>query len=272
MSDLRGKNNLITGGASGIGLKLAHRLIDLGANHLLLWDINREGLESVQNELGRDRISIAALDVRDYKRMQEEMDHFISLHPEGVDILFNNAGVVVGKDFIEHEHDDIDFTLSINTNALMHLALIVLKQMTKRGGGHIVNIASAAGMVSNPRMSVYCASKWAVIGWSDSLRLELERSHPHIKVTTVTPYYIDTGMFKGVSSPILPILKADRVVEKIIQAVHDNKVFLRMPLLVNFLPFIKGILPFRVFDFIADHILGIYDGMKSFTGRKESKK
>ena len=91
MSDLRGKNILITGGASGIVLKLAHRLIDLGANHLLLWDINREGLESVQNELGRDRISIAALDVRDYKRMQEEMDHFISLHPEGIDILFNNA-------------------------------------------------------------------------------------------------------------------------------------------------------------------------------------
>lgn len=90
----------------------------------------------------------------------------------------------------------------------MHIALELLPEMILRGSGHIVNIASAAGFVSNPKMSVYVASKFAVVGWSDSLRLEMERNKTGVHVSTVTPYYIDTGMFAGVKT-LIPILKPE---------------------------------------------------------------
>ena len=79
----------------------------------------------------------------------------------------------------------------------------------------IVNIASSAGLVSNPRMAVYAASKWAAIGWSDSVRLELEQAgHDHIKVTTVCPGYINTGMFDGAKDMLLtPMLEQEEVVD-----------------------------------------------------------
>jgi all-trans-retinol dehydrogenase (NAD+) len=74
-------------------------------------------------------------------------------------------------------------------------------------------------MLSNPKMSVYAASKWAVTGWSDSLRLEMTQLHKNVHVTTVLPYYINTGMFDGVKSSIMPILKPEKVAAKVIRAI-----------------------------------------------------
>jgi len=92
-----------------------------------------------------------------------------------VEILFNNAGVVRGKYFWEHDHvKDTWFTMSINALAPMYIAREFLPAMiASKRECRVINIASAAGTVSNPKMSVYCASKWAAIGWSDSVRLEL---------------------------------------------------------------------------------------------------
>ena len=134
--------------------------------------------------------------------------------------------------------------------------------------GHIVNIASAAGMVSNPKMSVYAASKWAVIGWSDSLRLEMETLQSNVKVTTVTPYYINTGMFDGVKSRVIPIVHPEVAARKIISGIEKNKLFVRMPGIVYLLPLIKGILPVRWLDKIVGKWMGIYTTMKDFKGRK----
>lgn len=156
--------------------------------------------------------------------------------------------------------------MNINISALMHITLEFLNDMIEKGEGHIVNIASAAGMVSNPKMSIYNASKWAAIGWSDSLRLELELISKNIKVTTVTPYYISTGMFDGVKSPIIPIVKPETAANKIIKAIKKNRIFIRMPWLVYTLPFIKGILPVRWFYFIIGKGFGVYKSMNEFKG------
>ena len=144
----------------------------------------------------------------------------------------------------------------------------LLPDMLHRKSGHVVNIASAAGMAAHPKLSVYAASKWGLIGWSESLRLELEQAKTGIKVTTVTPYYIDTGMFKGVRSPIIPLLKPEKVAQKIIKAIEKNKIFSRMPWLVYAMPFFKGILPQRWFDMIVGKIFGVYGAMDSFEGRR----
>jgi all-trans-retinol dehydrogenase (NAD+) len=134
--------------------------------------------------------------------------------------------------------------------------------------GHIVNIASAAGMVSNPKMSVYAASKWAVIGWSDSLRLEMEEQKTNVKVTTVTPFYINTGMFDGVKSSIIPIVDQDVAAKKIIKGIEKNKLFVRMPGIVYAILFVKGILPARWFDMVVGKWLGMFNTMNEFKGRQ----
>ena len=158
--------------------------------------------------------------------------------------------------------------MEINSLALMHLTLEFLPEMISRGSGHVVNVASAAGFTANPKMSVYVASKFAVVGWSESLRIEMEELKTGVHVTTVTPYYIDTGMFAGVQS-LIPILKQDYVVKKIICGIERNKIFVKIPFLIKLLPLIKGVLPTRVFDVVVGKWLGIYKSMSKFTGRKK---
>ncbi len=267
MTKFKNKTVLITGGAAGIGKLMAEKILHLGASKMILWDINKENLDKTTKHLKESGfdvylyiVDVANLEIvkQTARKVKDEVGK--------VDILINNAGVVVGKYFHEHSHDDIDFSMNINISALMHITLEFLNDMIEKGEGHIVNIASAAGMVSNPKMSIYSASKWAAIGWSDSLRLELELISKNVKVTTVTPYYISTGMFDGVKSPIIPIVKPETAANKIIKAIKKNRIFIRMPWLVYTLPFIKGILPVRWFDLIIGKGFGVYKSMNAFKG------
>lgn len=268
MSRIKGKTILITGGASGLGLSLGKLFLNENCRNLVIWDINDSKLKTLSEEFKSQGLPVTTycVDVTHTKSVISTFQEMKSQNLE-IDILINNAGIIVGKKFIDHSHEDIDRTMNLNSAALMHIAKIALKNMIQQKHGHIVNIASAAGMVSNPLMSVYCASKWAVIGWSDSLRLELESSYPDIKVTTVTPYYIDTGMFEGVSSPWIPILHTDRVASQIIKGIKKDQLFVRMPFLINFLPLAKGLLPQRLFDYIVGDLLGVYKSMRTFKSK-----
>jgi all-trans-retinol dehydrogenase (NAD+) len=186
-----------------------------------------------------------------------------------IDILLNNAGTIVGKLFVDHTTAKIDRALAVNTLALMHLSSAVLPGMIERRRGHIVNMASAAGLVANPRMSVYCSSKWAVIGWSESLLLEMRSGRTGVNVTTVMPYYIKTGMFAGVSSSsLMPLMEPKDAARAIFDAIEKNRPRLRMPWQMYALPFLKGVLPTPIFDLIVGRVLGVYSGMITFVGRK----
>ena len=268
MTILRNATVLITGGASGIGLMLGEHLLQAGIARLIIWDVNASALHDVVQRLTQAGHAVQgfSVDVTDVDAIQQTITQ-MAQHDIAVDILVNNAGIVVGKPFVEHSHGEIAREMHINTNALMHVTREVLPSMLARNHGHIVNIASAAALVANPRMSVYCASKWAVVGWSESLRLELAQMQSAVQVTTVMPYYIDTGMFAGVKSPILPILKPAKVVAQIARAISQNRIFLRMPWIVNVLPLLRGILPTRWFDVVVGEWFGVYHSMESFRGR-----
>ena len=162
--------------------------------------------------------------------------------------------------------------MNINTIAPMLIARAMLPDMLKRNRGHICTIASAGGMISNPKMSVYAASKWGVIGWSDSVRIELQEMNSEVHITTVAPYYINTGMFDGVKSRIIPILKPEYVSKRIIRAIERNKTFRGIPFGMHFIRFWQAILPTRVFDFFFGQVFGIYHTMDEFTGRKQPGK
>lgn len=267
MTKFKGKTVLITGGAAGIGRLMAHKILALGADKMILWDINKKNLEFTEGELKGQGYTVISniVDVSNLDQVRDAAQD-VKNKVGKVDILINNAGVVVGKYFHEHTHNDIDFSMNINTSALMHITKEFLGDMINANEGHIVNIASAAGMVSNPKMSIYCASKWAAIGWSDSLRLELEEIAKGVKVTTVTPYYISTGMFDGVKSKVIPIVKPETAANKIVKAIRKDRIFIRMPRLVYLLPMVKGILPVRWFDLIIGKGLGVYKTMNEFKG------
>lgn len=270
---IKGSNVLITGGASGIGKIMGRMALEKGARNLIIWDINIAAIEAVKQEfrqLGNVygyRVDVSSNDtvVKTYKRVVEDCGE--------VDILINCAGIVTSnKTFDRMSADEITRTININTIAPMFVAHAMLPGMLRRNRGHICTITSAGGMLSNPKMSVYAASKWGATGWSDSVRIELQEMKSKVRITTVAPYFIKTGMFEGVKSPVIPILKPEYVSRKVLRAIEKNKNFAGIPFGFHFIRFWQAFLPTRVFDFLFGKVFGIYHAMDQFTGRTKQEK
>ena len=273
MTKIKNSCVLITGGASGIGRIMGRMALERGARKLAIWDIDEEKMAVAAAEFATlGSVATYKVDVSDsaaveaaYARTRSECGD--------VDILVNCAGIVTGnKTFDRQSVRDIERTMTINSVAPMVLALQALPDMIARDHGHICNIASAAGMISNPKMSVYVASKWAVIGWSDSVRIELRQARSRVRVTTVAPYYINTGMFDGVRSRIFPILDPEATARKILRAIERNKDFRGIPWGFHFIRFWQGLLPTSWFDTVFGGWFGIFSAMDGFTGRKAAEK
>lgn len=268
---IKDKIVLVTGGAKGIGKLIGEHCLRAGAKKLVLWDVDMQNLHHTSRELKSSgyKVQFYFVDVSKPAEIERAADSVVK-NIGAVDILINAAGVVVGKNFQDHSHHDIDKTINTNLLGVLHTTRAFLPHMINKGSGHIVNISSAAGMLSNPKMSVYAASKWAVLGWSESLRLELEQMGKDLHVTTVTPSYIDTGMFAGVKAPLFtPILKPNIIAKKIVQAIESNKILVRAPFMVHLIPFLRGITPTRLFDFLAKKVFGVYGSMDTFVGRQK---
>ncbi len=259
---------LVTGGNRGMGKLFCEHGIAEGAK-VIIWATNDQRMKETAEELTRrgGEVHTYKVDVSDREAIAKAAANVLKEHGT-VDILFNNAGIVVSSYFWEHTNDEIERTMRINSEAMMYICRAFLPGMMEKGAGRIVNMASAAGLLSNPKMSVYCASKWAVNGWSDSLRLELEeKGYDNICVTTVTPGYVNTGMFEGVKAPLMtPILEPGPFVQKVWGSMKKGKVVVRSPLTVYLVAMMKGILPIRLFDFIFGRIFGVYKSMDEFKG------
>ena len=265
----KNSNVLITGGASGIGKIMGRIALEKGAKCLIIWDINPVSIESAKHDLGKlGKVKGYIVDVADNMKVTEAYEQVVKDCGE-VDILINNAGIITSnKTFDRQTEDEILRTMNINTIAPMFVARAILPGMLKRNSGHICTIASAGGMLSNPKMSVYAASKWGVIGWSDSVRIELQEMKSKVRMTTIAPYYINTGMFDGVKSRIIPILKPEYVAKKVVKAIEKNKIFKGIPFGFHFIRFWQTVLPVKIFDFFFGKVFGIYHAMDKFTGRK----
>lgn len=266
---LTNKIILITGGASGIGKQMSQILLKKN-NTVIIWDKNKVALDKTMNELkALGMIYGFCVDITKNEAITESMDQiFNEIGP--VDVLINNAGIVIGKYFHEHTYTDIRLTLEVNTIAPIALANEVLKRMIDRNTGYICNIASSAGIISNPKMSVYAGSKWSIVGWSDSVRLEMKQLKKNIHITTVMPYYINTGMFRGVQSRI-PILDPDIVAKTIINGIEKKRKLFTIPgYLYRMTRLAQALLSLSLFDFLADSVLGIYHTMENFKGHIKS--
>jgi all-trans-retinol dehydrogenase (NAD+) len=279
MKSVKGKRVLVTGGAMGMGRLFAERAIAEHASAVVLWDVDEDALNATLVELidgpakvaGDVEVSGWIVDVADATAVADTAAAVLE-DLERIDVLINNAGVVRGNKYFwetDLEHDT-KLTIDVNTLAPMYVAHEFLPAMIAAPGEcRMINLASAAGFTPNPRMAVYAASKWAVIGWSDSVRLELKQADfDHVKVTTVCPYYVNTGMFDGAkSAPLLPILEPADVVDEAWSAMLAGRPFVVLPKTVMLSEMLKGVVPTGVRDFIADHVIGVYHTMDDFTGR-----
>lgn len=267
MKQFKGKTVLITGGGSGIGKIMVRLCLERNAK-VIIWDINQKNIDdTILDFSNKGTVMGFKVDVSNNENIQEvakKIKQEIGL----VDVLINNAGIVVGKFFSEHSVSDISKTMAINANGPMYVTLTFLNDMMDRNSGHICNIASSGGLISNPKMSVYAASKWALIGWSDSLRLEMKQLKKAVHITTILPYYINTGMFDGVQSKI-PILDPEASALTIIKAIENNKKMITIPgYIYRFTRLGQALLSINGFDWFAGKALGIYKTMEHFTGRK----
>lgn len=275
LESVKGLTVLITGAALGMGKIYAEKAVLEGAKRVILWDVNQEQLDATASELRNLATGSTHGTEVEPQVVDVSQASVVVLAAEEVlkngtpDVLINNAGIVRGKPFAEHTHQDVDLTMNINASAPMHITLAFLEAM-KQGQQQrrIVNIASAAAFVSNPNMSVYAASKAALLGWSDTLRLELQAENSNVRVTTVCPLYTKTGMFDGAKAVRLTkLMTPEKVTGAAWDAMKNGTPLLVIPRISNAARTLRGALPTTAWDFLAQHAFGIYSSMKDFKGR-----
>jgi len=269
------KKVLVTGAAMGLGKLFAERAVREGAAAVVLWDINESALKETAAELSGRGAAIHHY-VVDVAAQDSIAEAAATVRGEvgDIDILVNNAGIVRGNSYFWETTDraDIDKTMAINSLAPIYITLEFLPAMVRgTGEARVMTIASSAGLVSNPRMSVYAASKWAALGWSDSVRIELEQAgHDHVKVTTVCPTYINTGMFDGAKGFLFtPILEQDDVVDTSWREMKAGNPLVILPWTSRLNKAISGLLPIKLRDLFLNSV-GVYHSMDEFTGREKS--
>ncbi|KFR13210.1 Epidermal retinol dehydrogenase 2, partial [Opisthocomus hoazin] len=187
---------LITGAGSGIGRLLSLKFASLGAT-VVLWDINEEGLKETSRLAranGAVRVHCYICDCskrQDVYRVADQVKKEVG----DVSILVNNAGVVTGKRFIDAPDSLVEKTMEVNIMAHFWTYKAFLPAMMASNHGHLVSIASSAGLTGVNRLSDYCASKFAAVGFAESVHLEMRSlQKTGVKTTIVCPYLINTGM------------------------------------------------------------------------------
>ena len=191
--ELAGKTAVITGGASGIGFATARRFLELGAN-VVIGDIEPDALEEAVLVLGERCVGLA-VDVakeEDVVALRElAIDSFAS-----VEIVFNNAGVGGGPT-IGTPKAVWDWVMGVNVDGVVNGINAFVPHFLERGEGWVVNTASLAGLGGVPGMGAYCASKFAVVGISESLYHELAQANRGVGVSVLCPGFVSTRIFES---------------------------------------------------------------------------
>jgi short-subunit dehydrogenase len=257
---LKDKNIVITGASGGIGAEIAKLCAESGAN-LVLLARSIDKLELLQKDLQQKyqvNVDVFQLDVSNTDQVQEVFKQIFAAIGR-IDILVNNAGFGVFREAHAATIDEIKGMFNVNVVGLMACTSMVLPKMRERRFGHIINIASQAGKIATPKSSVYSASKHAVLGYTNALRMEA--ADYHIQVTSVNPGPIATNFFniadeKGtyVKSVQKFMLKPEYVAEKVVDSMLTKTREINLPRWMNMGSVVYVLFP-RLFERIGKRVL-----------------
>jgi uncharacterized protein len=237
---INNKNVIITGASGGIGEKMALRVAENGGN-LALIARSAERLEALKEKISRQfqvKVETYRLDVSEFEKVPKVFSSILEEF-QSIDVLINNAGYGVFDEAHEARFEDIKGMFDVNVLGLVACTQQVLPHMRERRSGHIVNIASQAGKLATPKSSAYAASKHAVLGFTNSLRMEASQSG--VYVTSVNPGPIATNFFSiadksgsYVKNVEKFMLNPERVAVKVIDALFTRKREVNLPRWMNF--------------------------------------
>ncbi len=218
---------LITGASSGIGEALARKFHDEGFD-LIITARREDRLAALKSELSAQTVTVIASDLSTQPGITALLDQ-LSEHADGIDIVINNAGMMVEGSFTELSEDDLTQTIGLNITALTRITQFFARAMQSRGHGRIVNIASVAAFHPVPGMDLYAATKAYVLSLSESLAENLRSSG--VSVTTVCPGLTKTEMVDQSMAATLPpfiMSTAEEVARETFDAVMNREV-IRVP-------------------------------------------
>jgi len=197
MKDFNNKVAAITGAGSGIGQQLAVLLAKAGC-HLSLSDVSEKGLQATQELLNSYSVKVTTqiVDVAQREQMTAWAQQTVQDHGK-VNMIFNNAGVALGSTVEGMEYDDLEWLMGINFWGVVYGTKEFLPLLKQAGEGHIINVSSLFGLTSQPTQSAYNASKFAVRGFTEALRQELDIQNCGVSVTCVHPGGIRTNIAKA---------------------------------------------------------------------------
>lgn len=197
MNDLLGRRAIVSGAARGIGLAIAQRLVDGGAR-VAVADIDGDGAHAAASQLGSGHIGLRC-DVRSMADVSAAIAATVDAFG-GLDLLVNNAGIEIAKPITELTEDDFGRVLDINVMGTFRFTKAAVPALAAAQGSAIVNLSSVAGTAGGPLLSAYCASKGAVIRFTESAAVELRQAG--IRVNAVCPGLIQTEMADRLATPI----------------------------------------------------------------------
>jgi butyryl-CoA dehydrogenase len=197
MREFGGRVAAITGAGSGIGRALANALARQGA-HVALSDIDEAGLAETVTQCEGFGVKITSehLDVADRDAVYAWSDRVVAEHGK-VNLIINNAGVALGATVESMSYEDFEWLMNINFWGVVYGTKAFLPHLKQSGEGHIVNLSSVFGLISVPSQSAYNAAKFAVRGFTDTLRMELEIEGADVSVTTIHPGGIKTNIARN---------------------------------------------------------------------------
>ena len=198
MTAIRGAAAAVTGAASGIGRALAFELAARGCD-LALADRDEAGLQAVAAEIGKagsPKVTVHRVDVGEPSQIEAFAQAAISAHP-GLNMVVNNAGVALLGQFSEIDQAQMDWLMNINFWGVVHATRAFLPHLAQQREAHIVNLSSIFGIVAPPGQTAYAAAKFAVRGFSESLRHELQLAKSPVRLSVVHPGGVATNIARN---------------------------------------------------------------------------
>ena len=276
--NIKNKIVLVTGAAKGIGLATVKRLLKKEAK-VILWDFQPDDLntavQSLKNE-GHDVFS-QVCDVTNKEQVYHNAE-VIKKEIGDIDILINNAGTVYTGYMLDRSDAELENMINVNFTSMIYTIRAFMPAMLEKNKGHIVNISSASALIGAPKLAIYAATKWAVMGLTESLRMEaIKMGKKGVKFSSVHPNFLKKGLFEGAKLNLLgsifaPGVKSHDAVAKVIvnKAIRWGFHSPKVPWIMNQSVLLRALLPSSLLIKFGN-IYGVNNMMDEYTGYKDGR-